>query len=239
MPQLVMLRLRSNKFSGHIPIDIMRLSKFHILDLANNMFSGVIPQSLANLKALTTTMDSEGDNNPFKEVYDSAYWSGDMGMSGDSLSLPTKGQVLDYTGNILFFKSIDLSCNRLVGQIPKEIGALLGLINLNLSSNLLSGNIPFKIGNVYSLESLDLSNNQLYGEIPQSLTNLTSLSYLNLSYNNLSGRIPSGHQLDTLRADDPASMYIGNPGLCGHPLPKVCPGDQPKKEDPFKWNQDD
>jgi len=94
------------------------------------MFSGVIPQSLANLKALTTTMDSEGDNNPFEEVYDSAYWSGDMGMSGDSLSLPTKGQVLDYTGNILFFKSIDLSCNRLVGQIPKEIGALLGLINL-------------------------------------------------------------------------------------------------------------
>jgi len=41
-----------------------------------------------------------------------------------------------------------------------------------------------------------------------------------LSYNNLSGRIPSGHQLDTLKADDPASVYIGNPSLCGYPLPK-------------------
>jgi hypothetical protein len=68
---------------------------------------------------------------------------------------------------------------------------------------------------------------------------MTSLSYLNLPYNNLSGRIPSRHQLDTLKADDPASMYIGNPSLCGYPLPKVCPGDQPVQEDPFKWNQDD
>jgi hypothetical protein len=71
------------------------------------------------------------------------------------------------------------------------------------------------------------------------LSNLTLLSYLNLSYNNLSGRIPSGHQLDTLRANDLASMYIGNPGLCGHPLPKVCPGDQPIKEDPMRWHEDD
>jgi hypothetical protein len=71
-------------------------------------------------------MDFERENNPFEEVYDySAYTSDDMGMSGDSFSLPTKGQELDYTGNIFFFKSIDLSCNRLVGQIPKEIGALL------------------------------------------------------------------------------------------------------------------
>jgi hypothetical protein len=99
--------------------------------------------------------------------------------------------------------------------------------------------MPYKIGNLYSLESLDLSNNQLSGEIPWSLSNLTSLSSLNLSYNNLSGRIPSGRQLDTLRADDPASMYIGNLGLCGHPLPKVCPGDQPIKEDPMRWHEDD
>jgi hypothetical protein len=89
------------------------------------------------------------------------------------------------------------------------------------------------------LESLDLSNNQLSGEIPPGLSDLTSLSYLNLSYNNLSGRITSGHQLDTLKTDDPASMYIGNPGLCGHPLPNACPRDQPAQEDPARWHEDD
>ncbi|CAL4910685.1 unnamed protein product [Urochloa decumbens] len=240
MPSLVMLRLRSNNFSGHIPIQTTRLVSPHILDLANNTFSGVIPQSLVNLKPLTSTVVDLGPQyNPFQELYRSQYTFTLISMSNDSLSLVTKGLVIDYRENANFFMSIDLSCNRLAGQIPEEIGSLIGLVNLNLSSNLLSGNIPHNIGNLRSLESLDLSNNQLSGDIPWRLSNLTSLSYLNLSYNNLSGIIPSGHQLDILRTDDPASMYIGNPGLCGHPLPKACPGDQPAQEDTFRWNKDD
>ncbi|CAL4903262.1 unnamed protein product [Urochloa decumbens] len=233
----VMLRLRSNNFSGHIPIGTTRLSSLRILDLANNSFSGVIPQSLVNLRALTTTA-VDPTISPFQEEYETDYLITEIGVSNDSLPLVIKGQVLDYRENAVFFTSIDLSCNRLTGKIPEEIGSLHGLINLNLSSNLLSGNIPFKIGNLQSLESLDLSNNQLSGEIPWRLSNLTSLSYLNLSYNNLSGRIPSGHQLDTLKTDDPASMYTGNPGLCGHPLPKVCPGDQPAQDGPVRWHED-
>jgi hypothetical protein len=137
--------------------------------------------------------------------------------------------------------TLDLSCNSLTGKIPNEISSLTGLINLNLSSNLLSGNIPPKIGNLRSLESLDLSKNTLGGEIPESLTNLTYLCYLNLSYNNLSGRIPSGRQLDILKADDPASMYIGNPGLCGDPVPRQCAGSPrypPTSEDSSRWSED-
>ncbi|RCV38620.1 hypothetical protein SETIT_8G157500v2 [Setaria italica] len=253
MPKLLMLRLRSNYFSGHISIETRRLSYLRILDLANNTFSGVIPKSLANLEALTTTPKSLANLealtttedvdplfNPFIEHYKSGYFTYDMGMSGDSFSLATKGQVLQYSGNAIFVKSIDLSYNRLVGKIPEEIGSLLGLINLNLSSNFLSGNIPYKICNLQGLESLDLSNNQLSGEIPWCFSNLTSLSCLDLSYNHLSGRIPSGHQLDTLRADDPTSMYIGNLGLCGHPLRKLCPGDQPPvQRDPVMLHEDD
>ncbi|CAL4910691.1 unnamed protein product [Urochloa decumbens] len=240
MPNLVMLRLRSNNFSGHIPVEIMRHFSLCILDLANNSFSGVVPQSVVNLTALTTpVVASNPMDNPFEEDYENEGTFFEVGMSNDSLSLVIKGQVLDYRENAIFSMSIDMSCNRLVGKIPEEMGSLLGLINLNLSSNFLSGNIPYKIGSLQSLESLDLSNNQLSGEIPWSLSILTSLSYLNLSYNNLSGRIPSGHQLDTLKTDDPASMYIGNPGLCGHPLPKVCPGDERAPDGPVMWHEDD
>jgi Leucine-rich repeat (LRR) protein len=193
MPRLVMLRLRStNNFYGHIPIETAKRFSLRILDLANNKFSGGIPQSFVNLKALTTT-DVASTENPFQEVYQSRYMFSEVGLSNDTLSLVTKGQVLEYSKNTIFFMSIDLSCNRLVGQIPEEIYSLIGLINLNLSSNLLSGKISYKIGNLRSLESLDLSNNQLAGQIPLSVSNLTSLSYRNLSYNNLSGRIPSGH----------------------------------------------
>ncbi|XP_047094534.1 receptor-like protein EIX1 [Lolium rigidum] len=213
MPRLVMLRLRSNNFSGHIPNELTALQVVRILDLSNNKFSGAIPQYLKQLK----------------------------GLYSDSFSEVIKGQVLEYRENTPYLITLDLSCNSLTGKIPNEISSLAGLINLNLSSNLLSGNIPDKIGNLRSVESLDLSKNRLGGGIPQSITNLTYLSYLNLSYNNLSGRIPSGHQLDILKADDPASMYIGNPGLCGDPVPRQCPGstrDPPTSEDSTRWSED-
>lgn len=48
---------------------------------------------------------------------------------------------------------------------------------------------------------------------------MTLLSKLNLSYNNLSGPIPSISQFQTF--NDP-TMYEGNSGLCGPPLPINC-----------------
>uniref|UniRef100_A0A8R7UM93 Uncharacterized protein n=2 Tax=Triticum urartu TaxID=4572 RepID=A0A8R7UM93_TRIUA len=76
------------------------------------------------------------------------------------------------------------------------------------------------IGALQALESFDLSHNGLSGKIPTSISSLTSLTRLNLSYNDLSGTIPSGNQLRTL--EDQASIYTGNPGLCGPPVPRNC-----------------
>uniref|UniRef100_A0A0E0DWH3 non-specific serine/threonine protein kinase n=1 Tax=Oryza meridionalis TaxID=40149 RepID=A0A0E0DWH3_9ORYZ len=205
IPYSRFLRLRSNMFSGHIPEELTNSFGLHYLDLANNNISGIMPQSLAGMKAMrrTTPDGNRGD------VYEG------------SISSFTKGQELHYTfSNYNLVVLLDLSGNSLTGQIPEEISLLLGLKSLNLSGNHLGGKIPNTIGDLKGLESLDLSRNRLSGEIPSSLSELTSFSWLNLSYNNLSGRIPSGHQLQTL--NDQEYIYIGNPGLCGPPLRKNC-----------------
>lgn len=77
------------------------------------------------------------------------------------------------------------------GSIPRELGSLTGLqIALNLSYNKLTGEIPPELSNLVMLEFLLLNNNNLSGEIPSSFANLSSLLGYNFSYNSLTGPIP-------------------------------------------------
>ncbi|KAK7854701.1 receptor like protein 21 [Quercus suber] len=96
--------------------------------------------------------------------------------------------------------TLDLSLNKLIGEIPQELGQLSSLHGLNLSHNQLIGPIPKSFSNLTQLESLDLSHNNLSGEIPSTLIDINSLEIFNVSHNNLSG----------------------NPFLCGPPLEKSC-----------------
>lgn len=157
------------------------------------------------------------------------------------MDLVMKGRQNEYTdGQIVLVKTIDFSRNNLSGNIPAGLTKLSKLGTLNLSWNHLTGNIPDSIGDLKLLETLDLSCNHLQGPIPPSMASLTLLSHLNLSYNNLSGPIPLGNQFHTF--NDP-SIYEGNPGLCGSPLPTMCSDSVPKDggttDDEYDADQDE
>ncbi|KAL7601123.1 hypothetical protein Lser_V15G23872 [Lactuca serriola] len=203
MKELVVLRLHKNSFTGPIPVELCERSRLKIMDLGGNKLTGTIPR-FQNLSGMITGGDS------------SISFSGSFGLS---LSQVMKGVVLEYTTTLRYVVNIDLSSNKLVGVIPKELSLLLGLHGLNLSNNHLTGRIPDRIGDMNSLSAL------------------TFLSYLNLSHNNLSGRIPTGSQLQTL--NDP-SIYAGNSELCGNPLPIKCNHDGvPETERNSEEDEDD
>ncbi|XP_073306769.1 receptor-like protein EIX1 [Primulina huaijiensis] len=211
---LRILSIRGNSFFGSIPREICNLRQIQILDLSQNNLSGRIP--LHCFKNFDNFIQNNMNRRSFMVEGINIYL--------DDVFVQWKGQHLEYEGSKPFYLPtlIDLSCNKIEGNIPIEIFQMEGLVYLNLSRNHLRGGINPTIQQMEALECLDLSGNQLSGEIPASLGALPFLEILDLSNNNFSGEIPSGIQLQGFNA----STYAGNIGLCGSPLP-TCPGNEP------------
>ncbi|KAL2967099.1 hypothetical protein AAZX31_16G156700 [Glycine max] len=224
MHQLIILNMRGNHLSGNLPIPLCYLNRIQLLDLSRNNLSRGIPSCLKNFTAMSEQSINSSDTMSriywVNETYYAIYGSYFEGYTLD-ITWMWKGVERGFKNPELKLKSIDLSSNNLMGEIPKEVGYLLGVVSLNLSRNNLSGEIPSQIGNLGSLESLDLSRNHISGRIPSSLSEIDYLQKLDLSHNSLSGRIPSGRHFETFEA----SSFEGNIDLCGEQLNKTCPGD--------------
>ncbi|KAJ9561048.1 hypothetical protein OSB04_006208 [Centaurea solstitialis] len=249
LSNLRILILRNNNFSGPIPKQLCQLSDVSLIDLSGNSLSGFIPSCLHNIiKPLYPTFIEEMSPTSLEDWYEyesvlykvpifSSVWvdrevAEEVQFTTKSLSYPYKGQILD------LMVGLDLSCNRLTGEIPEELGLLNQIHSLNLSHNQLYGPIPVNFSNLANIESLDLSSNHLSGEVPSGLIQLHYLSTFNVSYNNLSGKLPDMKaQFNTF----PKESYEGNLLLCGPPLEKNCSAtssqvnDPSAKEGPDEW----
>ncbi|XP_042386763.1 receptor-like protein EIX2 [Zingiber officinale] len=225
-----------NSFDHAIPASIGNLTSLQVLDLSFNNLIGSIPSSMSNFNSMVVKQNYT-DHLLYASVCDIKFYRCPVCHMGnsfkDNIIITAKGLTNEYTNALSAVASIDLSNNNISGEIPKEITKLHGLDFLNLSNNHLIGRIPENLGAMKELESLDLSMNYLMGEILVELSALSFLEFLNLSHNNLSGRIPTGDQLSTFND----SIYVGNEGLCGVPLPE-CPGDE-ANHSPYQVEDDD
>ncbi|GKV30369.1 hypothetical protein SLEP1_g39185 [Rubroshorea leprosula] len=205
---LAVLDVSNNQFSGQLPECMTQWTSLVILNLANNHLLGKIPSSigsLARLESLAMLVDKYYVARPLQQQSVGKHTQ--IGIYNDEASVMWKGMDCDYgNGNLRNLRIIDLSSNKLTGEIPVQIS---------------------DIGQMRELESLDLSWNQLSGHLPESMSQLNFLSTLNLSHNNFSGRIPLSTQMQSFDV----SSFVGNRALCGLPLTPTDNGDKENQED--------
>lgn len=257
LTSLLWLMLAGNQLSGEIPPEIGNCSSLLWLNLADNRLTGKIPAEMAAIgrdpgptfaknRNDTSVLAGSGDCQamrrwipasypPFSFMYSvmtrencRSIWdrilkgygivpictnasspvrsdtiSGYVQLSGNRLS----GEIPPQIGAMRNISLLHLDGNRLTGTLPPEI-ADLPLVVLNVSRNGMSGPIPWQIGRIRCLEMLDLSCNNFSGALPASMGQLTELNRFNASYNSLlSGRVPTAGQFGTFDEQS----FLGDP----------------------------
>lgn len=157
---------------GSLPSSVGGLTNLLSLDLSFNSLKKTIPSTIGSMKSLVRLLLNSNALT---------------GSIPTGLCLLNSLTIPDQTVNGF----IDLSRNKLVGEIPPILILLKSLKHLDLSRNSIGSSVPSNIDMLLDLTYLDLSVNGLYSSIPQSIGRLHSLAYLNLSKNSLKSSIPS------------------------------------------------
>ncbi|KAG2254199.1 hypothetical protein Bca52824_084335 [Brassica carinata] len=240
------LYLGNNKFSRDIPETLLNLTNLIFLDLSKNSFGGDVQEIFGRFTQVKYLVLHGNSYLPpeiskmqipsfqlcIRDTYQKScrsLWdhvlkgyglfpvcspgstvrtlniSAYLQLSGNKLT----GEVPANISRMKKLSMLHLGFNEFHGQLPKEIGKL-PLAFLNLTRNNFSGQIPEEIENLKCLQNLDLSCNNFSGNFPTSLNDLSELSKFNISYNPLiTGVIPSTGQLTTFEKDS----FLGNPLL--------------------------
>ncbi|CAJ1803457.1 unnamed protein product [Sphenostylis stenocarpa] len=161
--KLTQLVVRNCSFTSVFQLPLHPLPHMRRIDVSDNNIIGQIPSN--NISSVLPNLQF-------------------LNLSGNHI----QGSISPEFAQMNLLDTLDLSENRLSGEIPKNISGDRSLLKyLKLSHNKLYGQI---FPTLKSLEQLYLDDNSFYGSIPSSFLN-SSLEHLDLSNNNLVGKLPS------------------------------------------------
>ncbi|XP_027770006.1 probable LRR receptor-like serine/threonine-protein kinase At1g07650 [Solanum pennellii] len=179
MVNLQSLTLSFNNLTGKLPKEVNKLTKLTELRLSGNNFTGILPsfESLKNLQKLEIQASGfEGPVPPSISVLTEMKELRISDLTGSASEFPPLENMTGLTRLML------RSCN-LSGKIPSYIDNMHQLKILDLSFNRLEGQIP-DLESQERLQLLYLTSNRLTGPIQDWIKSRNSKYVIDLSYNN-------------------------------------------------------
>ncbi|AAG34245.1 Receptor-like protein 6 [Arabidopsis thaliana] len=164
IPNLESISLDHNlNLEGSLP-NFLRNNSLLKLSIYNTSFSGTIPNSISNLKHLTSLK---------------------LQQSAFSGRIPSSLRSLSHLSNLV------LSENNFVGEIPSSVSNLKQLTLFDVSDNNLNGNFPSSLLNLNQLRYIDICSNHFTGFLPPTISQLSNLEFFSACDNSFTGSIPS------------------------------------------------
>ncbi|KAF7803233.1 putative LRR receptor-like serine/threonine-protein kinase RFK1 isoform X2 [Senna tora] len=181
---LTYLMLEGNQFSGVIPPKLGNLINLQTLSLSSNQLTGSLPVIFAGLHNLT---DFRINDNNFTGTIPNFIQNWKLLQRLRISDIISPSQSFPLLENMQSMTTLVLRNCNLIGEIPSYIWTLTNLATLDVSFNKLVGEIPPTLS-LRRLRYIYLTGNMLSGNIPDSI--LKSGSSIDLSYNNFTWQGP-------------------------------------------------
>ncbi|XP_056162904.1 receptor-like protein EIX1 [Syzygium oleosum] len=171
----------------------VNFTSLRFLDLSHNSMNSFVPpwfQNLSKLEHLDLSFNNLQGIFP-TDILENSRWLRFLDVSKNRL----EGELLKNMSDFCNLQVLNLRSNKFSGRISDtKDGALICgrsyMKTIDVSGNNFSGRLPNQFGDFKDLEFLDLSWNSISGPIPATVGQLSSLKKLYLSSNKLSGNIP-------------------------------------------------
>ncbi|KAF3328971.1 Polygalacturonase inhibitor [Carex littledalei] len=170
------ITLSSNRLSGTIPPSLSKLLNLSSLDLSSNFITGTIPPKIVRGHSPTLFLSNNHLTGEIPNSYKSIDFKminlGDNQLNGDASFLFGKQKTavnivlanneFEFNLSVVKFSDklykLDLSHNKIYGNVPDSFASATGLQDPNLSFNRLCGELP-KGGNMWRFNAADFVNN--------------------------------------------------------------------------------